>query len=477
MDSVTFDFNNMIAHAVGAEQGISPSDLEGIMPELASAHAAVEGYRQKKTRGFLDLPYETASWDEAQFLADDIAGKFDNFVVLGIGGSALGNIALHNALRHPFYNLLPRTARKKRPRIFVEDNVDPDHIRALFETLDIKKTCFNVITKSGDTVETMSSYFLAREKVLKVVGKKRAAAHFVATTSPHRGMLLEIAQEEGYRTLPIPENVGGRFSVLSSVGLLSAAVAGISVKELCLGAQVMDRVCQNNDGRDNPALLCAGLHYLAYGKGKRISVLMPYAQGLKEIADWYAQLWAESLGKRLDRAGKDVFVGPTPVKTLGVTDQHSQLQLYQEGPYDKIVTVLTVSKFRNALKIPQAFPKKDTHYLSGHTFQELIQTEQKATQLALTKASRMNACIELSRVSPATVGMLLYFFQMQTAYAGELFNINAFDQPGVEAGKKFAYGILGRKGYEAKRSEFIAAPKPQGENILRVDVDIDKEGT
>ena len=458
----------MLDHAVGPEHGISVPELEQIASQLANAHARTERQREKKSLGFFDLPYQQENLRLVVSVANAIAKRFENFVALGIGGSALGSIALQSALRHPFYNLLSRKARRNRPRIFVVDNVDPAHISGLLESLDLKKTCFNVITKSGDTVETMASYFLVRDRLRKLVGKNGLAHHFVATTSPHQGALLEIAREEGYRMLAIPENVGGRFSVLSAVGLLSAAVSGIPVDALCQGAQAMDRACRSDDALGNPALLAAGLHYLAYQKGHRIAVMMPYAQGLKEIADWFAQLWAESLGKAKDRSGHPVFVGPTPVKALGVTDQHSQLQLYQEGPWDKVVTFVTVEKFSKALRIPAAFPKRDIHYLSGHTFSDLIHVEQQATQLSLTKASRMNATIQLSAITPRTIGMLLYFFQMQTAYAGELFNVNAFDQPGVEQGKQFAYGILGRKGFDAKRQEFQAAMKPNPRFILRV---------
>ncbi len=470
MDKISFDFGNMLAPSIGQEQGIEASELEQLNGALASAHAAIEGYRRERVLGFLDLPYQSPEALKAiRHLADKTAGSFENFVVLGIGGSALGNIALHNSLRHPFHNLLPRKERGNRPRVFVADNVDPVALQGLLDVLDMRKTCFNVITKSGDTVETMAGYFLARDRMRKAVGKKKAAAHFIATTSAHKGALREIATEEGYATLEIPDNVGGRFSVLSPVGLLSAAVSGIDIAALCAGAKAMDKVCRASaDTAKNPALFAAALHYLAYRKDKRIAVLIPYAQGLKEISDWFAQLWAESLGKKLDRSQKPVFVGPTPVKALGVTDQHSQLQLYQEGPFDKIVTFIAVDKFKTDIKIPAAFPKRDIAYLSGHSFAQLLHTEQKATELALTKAGRMNATIRLAEVTPKTIGMLLYFFQMQTAYAGELFNINAFDQPGVETGKQYAYGVLGRKGFEAKREEFRQAAGATSRSIINV---------
>jgi glucose-6-phosphate isomerase len=468
MEAVAFDFNNTLSHAIGDANGISPPEIANLKPALSSAHAAVERFRAAGSLGFLKLPYQQDGLGPINLLARKIAREFDNFVVLGIGGSALGNIALHNSLRHPFHNLLSRQERGNCPRIFVEDNVDPDHIAGLIDTLDLKRTCFNVITKSGDTVETMGTFFLVRDLLLKQVPKKYLARHFVATTSAAIGSLRQIAHEEGFQTLEIPETVGGRFSVLSTVGLLSAAVAGIPISKLLQGAQAMDKACQSADPQKNPALLSAALHYLAYQKGRPISVLMPYAQGLKEIADWYAQLCAESLGKAKNRKGQAIYSGLTPVKALGVTDQHSQLQLYQEGPQDKVVTFITVENFKRPLRIPDAYKGKDIDYLSGHTFQELIHAEQKATELSLTKASRPNATIRLSSVTPQTIGMLLHYFQMQTAYAGELFDIDAFNQPGVEAGKKLAYGMLGRKGFEGERGEMRRASTNKPNVSVRV---------
>ena len=258
--------------------------------------------------------------------------KFDYFVVLGIGGSALGPMAMFQALCHLHHNDLPKSKRKA-PKFYVEDNVDPERMKALLDVIDVKKTMFNVITKSGSTSETMTQYLIINDILKKALGDD-AKNHIIATTSAAKGNLIKIAKQEGYKTFYIPDGVGGRFSELCPVGLLPAAVLGINIKAVLEGAKKMDKMCAKKDFKKNPALMAAILQYLAINKGNNISVMMPYADGLKLMADWYAQLWGESLGKAIDLNGNKVNAGQTPVKSLGVTDQHSQVQLYTEGPFD-----------------------------------------------------------------------------------------------------------------------------------------------
>ncbi len=456
MLNLRYDFNNLMAERVG-EHGIADAELRALGPKLAAAADAVE----KAPLGFRKLPHDAKLADEVAVLAGEIQARCESFVVVGIGGSALGNIALHSALNHPEYNQLARPPRRG-PRLFVPDNVDPDRIAALLEVVDLDSTVFNVITKSGNTAETVSEFLVFRDALIRKLGTERHIEHIVITTDPERGELREIAKRFGYALLPIPSDVGGRFSVLSAVGLLSAAVTGIDIHKLLKGAAEMDALCRKSKKLwENPALTGATLHYLMdKAKGKNIQVMMPYAHALRDVADWFRQLWAESLGKRVDRTGKTVQTGQTPEKALGVTDQHSVLQLYLEGPFDKVVTFLTVEQFRATVPIPPAFPDFDAvKYLGGRTLNELIAAEQRATELALTQRGRPSCAIRLPRVDEETVGALLYLLEMQTAYAGELYNINAFDQPGVELGKNFTYGLMGRKGYEAKRREVEQASK------------------
>ena len=457
------DYNNMMAEFIGQEQGFTVKDFTDNKKLIASAFNAVKENRGKGMLGWTELPY-----NQKEIVADIIATaknikkKYDNFVVLGIGGSALGPIAAFQALCHLRHNELPKSKRKA-PKLYVEDNVDPERMAALLDVLDLDKTIFNVVTKSGATSETMAQYLIIM-KILKDKYGDKAKDHMIATTSENKGNLIKIAQQEGLKTFYIPDGVGGRFSELCPVGLLPAAVVGIDIKAMLEGAAYMDKICKNKDIKQNPALLTAFLEYLAMQNGKNISVMMPYADSLKYIADWYCQLWGESLGKAVDNDGNEVFVGQTPVKALGVTDQHSQVQLYREGPFDKVITLIAVENYRSTVEISEGCKNiPDVSFLCGHTMNELITAERKATEYALTTARRLNYTITLPEVNAFTVGQLLYMFEMETAFAGAMLNINTFNQPGVEGGKNATYALFGRKGYECTKKEMDDAPKKNPE--------------
>ena len=440
---------NCLNSTVGSA-GLSPADLSQGNAALASAIASVERQRAKGGLGFIDLPDRAADARAFQNLAKSWRGRYDNFVVVGIGGSALGNIALQTALRHPHWNLLSNDQRKGWLRMFVPDNVDPGLVGGLLDAIDVKKTIFNVVSKSGTTAECLANYFIFRKALEKKVGKARAKKQIVFSTDPQKGYLRETGRREGILTLDVPPNVGGRFSVLSSVGLLSAAASGIDIARLQAGARKMREQCQSKEVSKNPAGLYAWTHKKFYDKGRKIHVMIPYSNELKDMADWFRQLWAESLGKKLDRAGRKVFVGPTPVKALGATDQHSQIQLYIEGPHDKLLTFLSVGKFNDDIEIPSY----DGHYLGGKKLGALLKAEERATRAALTKEGRPNLTLSVPRVTPETVGGLIFLFELATAYSGEFFNIDAFDQPGVEEGKLLTYALMGRKGFSDRLQNY-----------------------
>ncbi len=456
--TISLDYNNMTADFVGAENGITDKELSAYKSIAKKAHESFTAKRGSGMTGWVNLPYEQDEVvKDITATAKDIRKRYDYFVVLGIGGSALGPIAIFQALCHLHYNDLPKSVRKG-PKFYVEDNIDPERMSALFDVIDLKKTMFNVITKSGSTSETMSQYLIIYDALKKQLGDD-AKNHIIATTSETKGNLIKIAKNEGFKTFYIPESVGGRFSELCPVGLLPAAVLGVNIKEMLEGAKYMDALCKRPSLETNPALMQAVLLDISMKRGKNIHVMMPYADSLKYISDWYAQLWAESLGKRTDNDGNVIYAGQTPVKSLGVTDQHSQVQLYTEGPFDKVVTLIGVGGYRKEVVIPAGCEDvPDVAFLSGHTMNELIGCEMFATEYALTVANRPNYRITLPEVNAFTIGELLYMFELQTAYAGEMLNLDAYNQPGVEGGKNAAYAMLGRKGYERKAEELNNAP-------------------
>lgn len=447
---------------------IETKDMSAIADKLSSAFEAVQSARGdiSKMMMWTELPY-----NQSEVVADinataaAIREKFDNFVVLGIGGSALGPAMVQQAMNNLRHNE-QCACRRNGPKLYIEDNVDPERMVSLLNLLDLDKTCFNVISKSGNTSETMSQYLIVSDLLKQRYGKNYGE-HMILTTDAAKGNLVKIGKADGLKMFVVPDGVGGRFSEMCPVGLLAAAVTGIDIEEMLAGAAAMDERCKNPDYMKNPALFAAGAMFCAIEKGLNIHVMMPYADSLKYMADWYAQLWAESLGKNVHRDGTPCAVGQTPVKALGVTDQHSQVQLYTEGPDDKVITFLRVANFRSQITIPVGcndFP--DVNFLCGKTLNELLDAELFATEYALLKAAKPSWMITLPEVNAYTLGQLMYFFEMQTAFAGELFDIDAFNQPGVEEGKNAAYALLGRKGYETKAVELNARPASDPRYVL-----------
>ncbi len=463
---IRLDFNNMMTDFIG-EHGISTNDIEKISDKIEKAKKAMVDKRANGKMDWRDLPYNQDDVvDDILSYVNEKKDKFDAFVVLGIGGSALGPIAVQQAINHPYYNELPREKRNGFPKLYVADNVDPEKLVYLFQTIDVTKCLFNVISKSGSTSETMSQFMIIKKMLDDKLGKD-AAEHIVCTTDKVNGNLVKIAKEEGYKTFIIPSGVGGRFSELTPVGLLAAAFCGIDIKAMLAGAAFMDELCKTDDIYKNPAFMYAILNYIGMEKDKNICVVMPYADSLKYISDWYAQLWAESLGKKYDNEGNVVNIGPTPVKALGVTDQHSQVQLYTEGPFDKMIVLMGVDKYKETIQIPDSYKDiPSLGFLGGITQNQLIQTEQMATEYALMKSGKMNMTITLPEVNEFTLGQTLYMFEVATGFAGELMNINAFDQPGVEEGKNATYAFFGRPGYEEKKKELDAKPAKKDKFII-----------
>ncbi len=337
---------------------------------------------------------------------------FEHIVICGIGGSALGAICLQQSLGHLYMN-----------KLHVLDNVDPVMIKELEEVIDYSKTLFIVITKSGGTIETLSQYNYFSNKIKE--NGYELSDHMVVITGPQQNPLRDEAEKEDLTIFDIPEDVGGRFSVLTVVGLLPAKLIGIDIEKLIKGAKEMRDVFLNPESKDNLPYQLAKTQFDLSQKGKVMNVLMPYSQKLVKFADWFRQLLAESVGKD----GK----GITPINSLGVTDQHSQLQLYNDGPNDKLYIFIEIKDLRPEITI-------DSPYKT--TFGELMQIEKNATEASLTKSGRPNITILVDSVTEETLGQLFLLFEGATAFLGELMGINAFDQPGVELSKNLTKKAL-----------------------------------
>ena len=448
---IKFDCRNADKAVIGDENGLDLAAEFDIWGEKVR-NIIVDLNKSKDIPGsglqWMNLGYsQETAWYVKEYAAL-VKNRFENLLILGIGGSALGGMAVCHALLRPYWNYLSKEERNGYPRIFFLDNVDPDSTVSLLSHLDLKKTLVNVITKSGDTTEIMAQYMIIKNMLEKELGDDYRK-NIVATTDMRSGILRQISEQEGYKTFVVPDDVGGRYSVFSAVGLLPFALTGIDIDEISNGIKDMDLALKNTDIRQNIAAQNALIHHLLdTKKGKHISVMMPYSSRLKYISDWYTQLWAESLGKQYNLEGNIVFNGQPPLKALGATDQHSVLQLFNEGPNDKIINFIRVKEFDNTLEIPKIFEYTGIGYLGGKSINQLIDAEADSTKVTLTDNKRPNVTITIDKIDAYNIGQLLYMFEVQTAISASLYNINGFNQPGVEQSKNYVYALMGRAGYE-----------------------------
>lgn len=404
--------------------GLLESELGSYLSRFDEFKSRVESRKQ----GFLDLPFDTQNLEKVKQFSNEVKSKFDTIVVLGIGGSMLGPLVILEAL-----------GAKSKKKVYCVDNIDPDLIQQIDSKINYSKTIFLVQTKSGTTPETVAQYFYFRAKVIKE--NLPVKNHFVFVTDPENGYLRKSAPQDQITCFDIPENVGGRFSVLSNVGLVLAGLLDIDIDALLEGGQ--NAVQKYFSGKDLSSYRLAVSQFLLNQKGKNITVLMPYTSRLKTFAGWYIQLLSESIGKTLDLQGKEVWTGITPVPALGATDQHAQMQLFKEGPNDKLIVFLQVADHQVEVQIPDLFgDEKSLAYLKGKSFNQLLEAEFVGTRQSLSESEKPNITILIQEINPRSLGELFVFFEISVAFLGEIFNINTFDQPGVERSKVITREIL-----------------------------------
>ena len=447
--TLRLDDTLMTRDALDRIHGLDPALRAVLAERFPAVQAEVRRRRAGGEYGFLALGHQPDTVAAIQHWAAAQRRRFDHILLLGIGGSALGPKAMLTALKPPAWNEESRDRRDGWPTLTILENVDPVSVTAALDRLDPRRTIVNVISKSGGTAETLSQYLIVREWLDRALGAAAARDHLVITTDPVKGALRAIAKAEGITAFDVPPEVGGRFSVLTAVGLVPAALLGMDLEELLAGAQEAVEEAEGATLDANPAARWAALQHQAQAtRAANVHVVMPYSDRLRDVAEWYRQLWAESLGKRVDRAGNEVHRGPTPVGAVGATDQHSQVQLFIEGPFDKTITFIRVRDTVGMLTIPSREGLgPELAYLAGKDLGTLLDAEFVATREALRSQGRMSCTIELDTVDARHLGRLLMFFQIATGYAGIYYGVDPFDQPGVELGKVLTFKAMGRAGF------------------------------
>lgn len=451
MADIRLDYNFCMGDSV--EGGLTKDDIQNSLDAAARGFEKLSRMVVSDEIGFTKLP----EFDTREILdfSKSINGIFNDMIVVGIGGSALGVEAIVNALLPYGYNVLKFPERGYFPRIWVADNVDPSKIHQILSRCIQQDTLVVVITKSGSTVETISNFDIILNWLNE--GSVDIKKHVVTVTDPKSGSLKKFSDIAGLKSFSIPKNVGGRFSILSPVGLLPAALLGLNIKKMLIGA--------SDALKNEKQFLMLTALYHAHLRKKSINVLMPYTHKFEKFSEWFCQLWGESLGKKNDISGNKVFSGTTPVRAIGSIDQHSQIQLYKEGPNDKIITFVELSDHDFDKKVENVF-YEDFNYLEGVSLSKLLNAELHATELSLMLDGRPNLKLTLDVADEYSLGYLFMLFELVVAVLGLSINIDPFDQPGVEEGKNFAYGLLGRKNYKEKLEEFNKFYKKSDDYIV-----------
>lgn len=467
----TFDYSNLFGPGK-----VTAADCEQLGARIEAAQAAIEHMRASgEVRGhlskdgtpekvlFTQLPYvaegnlnSPLSIARLKEFGQSLKDKVDAVIHFGIGGSFLGNKVLFDFHCGEFWNSKDISARSGYPKLYFSgNNIDPqrnvdlvDHITAEAERKegDPYRVTLVVVSKSGSTLDTMSAFMVVYDALKRRLPE--GAISVVAVTDPAEGekatLLKKLAETEGWPTFAVPDGVGGRFSIFSEVGLVTAACIGFDIEAFLAGAREMDQVCRTKDPWTNPALLNAVLKYLAAKEyGRDIEVFMPYGDYLKSIAEWYIQLLAESLGKRKDREGREVFYGRTPIVAVGTTDMHAQTQQHQDGKKNKVVQFVRIADWESDPVIPNVFPAVGTlAQFAGLRMSQALDTALEANAAALKEDNRFNATFSLPKLDAYHLGELLYMLALAVAYEGELADVDAFDQPGVEAYKKIMGPML-----------------------------------
>jgi glucose-6-phosphate isomerase len=445
MSKISFDYSSATAF-------LNDHEVMQMQPAVRMAHELLHNGSGAGSDflGWVNLPiqYDKDEYARIKKAAAKIQSDSDALIVIGIGGSYLGARAAIEMLTHTFYNQLPKEKRQTPQIYFAGNHISSTYLANLLELLEGKDVSINVISKSGTTTEPAIAFRIFREYMEKRYGKEEARRRIYATTDKAKGALKKLADEEGYETFVIPDDVGGRYSVLTAVGLLPIAAAGIDIDEMMAGAQAGVEAYKTPDLEVNPSYQYAAVRNILYRKGKTTEILVNYDPALQYFSEWWKQLFGESEGK--DQKG--IF----PASVNFTTDLHSMGQYIQEGLRNIFETVVFVERSRKQMVLPKDENDLDgLNYLAGKDLDFVNSKAFEGTMLAHADGGVPNLAVKVDEIRPYTFGALVYFFEKACGISGYLLGVNPFDQPGVEAYKKNMFALLGKPGFEAQRDELL----------------------
>ncbi|NRA36510.1 MAG: hypothetical protein HRU15_00075 [Planctomycetes bacterium] len=463
MSELHLDYTNCVSTAIGATHGLTDAEMETLIVKIPKHHENIAELHSNRESGFFDLPEQDLS--QIHKLIKTHQNSWDNLVVIGIGGASYGPQSLVGALAPEHRNVLDA---KKRvgPKLFYIDNADPYSIESTLEAIQAKKTLFLLISKSGTTAEAVALYLWLQNFLKENIGKTAISKQLIISTNTNSSPLAELANNEKCEIIAQPHNIGNRFSVLGPSSLFVAGLCGIDIDAVLAGAKSMRERCWHGDARKNPAYMHSLIHYLLTRKRRKtIHATMGFSNRLAGSIQWYNHLLAVSLGKMLNKKGKAVHVGPSPTSCIGPNGLHGQMQLYAEGPFDKVVTFITVKDHGSSIEIP-ASPSdlEPIAYIGGNKIEDIIDHSYYTAAQTITAAGRPNMTIILDAIDPQSIGGLYYMLQLSTVMSAELYGIDAFDQPGVDANKQGVFAQLGRAGFEDK-DEILKAYKTREQKV------------
>ena len=446
MSTVKFDYANALNF-------MAESELEGIKRAALTAKETLvsKNGAGNDFLGWIDLPvdYDKEEFARIKKAAEKIKSDSDVLVVIGIGGSYLGARAAIEFLRHSFYNNASKETRKTPEIYYVGNSISSTYIADLVNIIGDRDFSINMISKSGTTTEPAIAFRVFKKLLIEKYGKEEANKRIYATTDKARGALKKVANEEGYESFVVPDDVGGRFSVLTAVGLLPIAVSGADIDKLMAGAADMRKACLENDFENNDAVLYAAVRNIFYNKGKAVEVLANYEPSMHYISEWWKQLYGESEGK--DQKG--IF----PASVDLTTDLHSMGQFIQDGARIMYETVLELEKSADEIVLEaEAVDLDGMNYLAGKTVDFVNKSAMKGTILAHVDGGVPNLCIKVPEKDEFSLGQLFYFFEFACGVSGYMLGVNPFNQPGVESYKKNMFALLGKPGYEDMREALLA---------------------